>query len=293
MKNLIKAYQNVILKEINKPSFQHLKISFENKLVKFKNVITEMNSNIYPIPNEVLSHFIKKVFDNGFEYVSNYSIKTIINLIEQSQNIDKVKFDIGKLKLAQNKSLLFICLPYQLNIWLEELHAYFENEEIKNIFSTFNNAHGVQGTYVNGYLIIINSDKLHELKDIEEVVEHEFIHLFEDIDNAETEELSFDLLTILQHPSEFKTFKVNLLNRLDKLSNKYLLKNPHNTVNDFLNELFERAESSNLFDNFFNSIKDLDTSNLLEDNMYFFWYMVKAKPKEFNKWKSEIYEHFS
>lgn len=71
-----------------------------------------MNSNIYPIPNEVLSHFIKKVFDNGFEYVFNYSMKTIINLIDQSQNINKIRFDIEKLKLTQNKSLLFICLPY-------------------------------------------------------------------------------------------------------------------------------------------------------------------------------------
>lgn len=269
-----------------------MKISVENKLVEFKNVITEMNSNIYPIPSEVLSHFIKKVFDNGFEYVHNYSMKTIINLIEQSQNIDKIRFDIEKLKLIQNKSLLFICLPYQLNIWLEELHTYFDNEGIKNMFSTFNNAHGVQGTDINGYLIIINSDKLHELKDIEEIVEHEFIHLFEDIDNAKSEALSFDLLTILQHPSEFKTFKVNLLNRLDKLSNKYLLKNPRSTVNEFLNELFERAERSKLFDDFFNSIKELDTSNLLEDNMYFFWFMIKAKPKEFLQWKSEIYEHF-
>ena len=49
------------------------------------------------------------------------------------------------------------------------------------MFSTFNNVHGVQGTDVDGYLIIINSDKLHELKDIEKIVEHEFIHLFEDI----------------------------------------------------------------------------------------------------------------
>ena len=179
MKTLIKIGHNIIIKEINKPLFQHLKISVENKLVEFKNVITEMNSNIYPIPSEVLSHFVKKVFDNGFEYVHNYSMKTVINLIEESQNIDKIRFDIEKLKLIQNKSLLFICLPYQLNIWLEELHTYFNNEEIKNMFSTFNNVHGVQGTDVDGYLIIINSDKLHELKDIEKIVEREFIHLFE------------------------------------------------------------------------------------------------------------------
>ena len=183
------------------------------------------------------------------------------------------------------------------NIWLNDLKKYFNEDTIKNIFESFNGSNGVQGTYTNGYLMIINSDILHELKDIEEVVEHKFIHLFEDIDNAKPSRLSINLLKILQDPSEFKTFKVNLLNRLDKLSNKYFVQNSiEDSIENnkkFLNELFSNAEVNENFDDFLNTINNYDNSKLLESNMYFFWYMIQSKPQEFNQWKSEIYQHFN
>ena len=266
-------------------------------MINFKNVLTEMNTNVYPIPKEVLSYFVKKIFDNGFIFTCCYSMKLIIDLTKKSQNIDLLKFDIKKLEQAKNQSFLFICLPYKLDIWLNDLKIYFNKDTIKNIFKDFNRSNGVQGRYANGYLMIINSDVLHELKDIEEVVEHEFIHLFEDIDNTKPLRLSINLLKILQNPNEFKTFKVNLLNRLDKLSNKYFVQksiedNIENKKN-FLNELFLDVETNKNFDNFLNIVKEYDNSKLLESNMYFFWYMVQSKPQEYNQWKSEIYQHFT
>lgn len=109
--------------------------------------------------------------------------------------------------------------------------------------------------------------------------------------------LSINLLKILQDPSEFKTFKVNLLNRLDKLSNKYFVqKSIEDSIENkknFLNELFSNAEVNENFDDFLNTIKEYDNSKLLESNMYFFWYMIQSKPQEFNQWKSEIYQHFN
>jgi hypothetical protein len=297
MKNLINAYQQVIFKECPHTDFSHLKVIFENQMINFKNTITEMNTNVYPIPKEVLSYFVKKIFDNGFIFTNCYSMKLIIELTKKSQNIDLLKFDVKKLEKTKDQSFLFICLPYRLNIWLNDLKNYFDEETIKNIFKEFNGANGVQGTYTDGFLMIINSDVLYELKDIEEIVEHEFIHLFEDIDKIKPSKLSFNLLKILQQPSEFNAFKVNLLNRLDKLSNKYFLQNSINDTNEnrkeFLNELFRNASINKNFDDFFNSIKTYDNSKLLESNMYFFWYMIQSKPQEFNQWKSEIYQHFN
>lgn len=151
MKNLINAYHQIIFKERPHTDFSHLKVIFENQMIKFKNVITEMNTNVYPIP-------------------------------------------------------------------------------------------------------------------------------FEDIDNTKPSRLSINLLKILQKPSEFKTFKVNLLNRLDKLSNKYFIQESieDNIENKrkFLNELFSNAEVNENFDDFLNTIKEYDSSKLLESNMYFFWYMI-------------------
>lgn len=297
MKNLINTYHQIIFTERHHTNFNHLKVIFENQMINFKNVLTEMNTNVYPIPKEVLSYFVKKIFDNGFIFTCCYSMKLIIDLTKKSKNIDLLKFDIKKLEQAKNQSFLFICLPYKLDIWLNDLKIYFNKDTIKNIFKDFNRSNGVQGRYANGYLMIINSDVLHELKDIEEVVEHEFIHLFEDIDNTKPLRLSINLLKILQNPNEFKTFKVNLLNRLDKLSNKYFVQksiedNIENKKN-FLNELFLDAETNKNFDNFLNIVKEYDNSKLLESNMYFFWYMIQSKPQEFNQWKSEIYQHFT
>lgn len=297
MKNLINAYQQIIFKENPHTDFSNLKVIFENQMINFKNILTEMNTNVYPIPKEVLSYFVKKIFDNGFIFTCCCSMKLIIELTKKSQNIDLLKFNVKKLEKTKDKSFLFICLPYKLDIWLNDLKKYFNEETIKNIFENFNGSNGVQGTYTNGYLMIINSDILHELKDIEEVVEHELIHLFEDIDNSKQTRLSINLLKILQDPSEFKTFKVNLLNRLDKLSNKYFvqesIEESIENKKKILNELFSNAEINENFDDFLNTIKKYDNSKLLESNMYFFWYMIQSKPQEFNQWKSEIYQHFN
>ena len=84
MKNLINAYHQIIFTERHHTNFNHLKVIFENQMINFKNILTEMNTNVYPIPKEVLSYFVKKIFDNGFIFTCCYSMKLIIELIKKS-----------------------------------------------------------------------------------------------------------------------------------------------------------------------------------------------------------------
>ena len=297
MKHLIKVYNDIVFKKINKPTFEHLKIVFENHCINFKHVISEMNDNVYPIPKEVLSFFVKQIYENGYQFIYCYSMKFVYELTKKSSNLEQVKFNIKNLELAKDKALLFICLPYDLNVWLTELKKYFNEESIKQMFKNFNNAPGVQGTYVNGYLIIINSDYLTEIKDIEEITEHEFVHLFEDIDKSTQDQLSFKLKQLLQDAAEYKTFKINLLNRLDKIQNKYFIEHSITNTQEnrykFLEKMFELANNIEDEELFIDEIQKYDNSALLESNMLFFFYMVNAKPKEFDQWKNEIYEHFT
>jgi hypothetical protein len=121
-------------------------------------------------------------------------------------------------------------------------------------------------------------------------------NLFEDIDESKIENLSFNLLTIIQNPSDFKTFKANLLNRLDKIVNKYLFKNSLIDSKEerwkVLDMLFGKVISGNNVDEFIEEIRQYDSSKLLESNLMFFWFMIKLKPNEYYNWKKEIYEHF-
>lgn len=260
------------------------------------NIITEMNHSIFPIPKQLLSFYVKEVYENGFYYVSEYSMRKVIEDTKNSENFELLKIDMNKLNLTKNKSFLFICLPYKLNIWKKELKNWFTEIEIEKIFKKFDNSFGVSGTYHSGFLMIINSDFLNELKDIEEVVEHEFVHVFEEINNEDVKEnLSFDLLSIIQTPSEFKTYKINLVNRLEKIYNKYCIKF---SLNDsiknrkkFLDKMFKGANDIRDLNVFINYIKKFDNSYLVDCNMYFLWNMVQWKTKEYEQFKKEIYEN--
>lgn len=302
----MKKFNNAYKKIINEIKFGNLQTNLFNlydhnckciyESIIFKNIINEMNDNVFPIPKQLLSFYVKEVYENGFQYVSEYSMKKVIEDTKNSENFNILKIDMKKLELTKNKSFLFICLPYKINIWEDELKTWFSNTEIEKVFKDFNNSFGVSGTYHSGFLMIINSDFLQELKDIEEVVEHEFVHMFEGINGEENEvELSFDLLSIVRKPSEFKTYKINLMNRLDKIYNKYCIKFSINDTKEnrknFLDKMFEGASDLKDINLFINYIKTFDSSYLVESNMYFLWNMIHWKTKEYDQFKKEVYDH--
>lgn len=302
MDNFKKAYLEIL--HINKPIYKEYLLNqpiCEYKSIKIKNnhLIFEMNNNVFPIPKDLLSFYVKEVYENGFYYVYENIMSNIINLTKSSDNFDILKIKMNKLELTKNKHFLFICLPYKENLWIEELKKYFNEEEIKSIFKDFNNERGCYGTYHSGFLIIINANFLKCLKDIEEVTEHEFVHMFEDINGEENDEnLSFDIVSLLGHPSEFKTYTINLMNRLDKIYNKYLIKNKIKDDNkkerkNFLDKMFDLVKNSPSPEYLTMQIEQYyDDSKLVGDDMMFFWNMLHWKTKEYEKFKNDIYDHF-
>lgn len=290
--NTISIYDNYI-NNIPKCLYESI------KLMK-KNVIHEMNSNIFPIPKTLLSYYVKEIFESGFYYVNENLMENIIDMTIDSENFDNLQIDIEKLKLTKNKHFLMICLPYNEKKWIAELAEYFKENEIKKIFNQMKDKNGAFGTYHSGFLIIINSNILKSLKDIEEAVEHEFIHMFESInDNKnDNDDLTYNLVSLLGHPSEFKAYVVNLMNRLDKIYDKYCVKQKLKDDNFenrkiFLDNMFSLAKRSPSPQYLSNQIKiHYDDSKLINDNMTFFWSMLHWETKEFKKFKEDIYDHF-
>ena len=273
---------------------------YASESIHLNEIITEMNENVYPIPKELLSFLIKEIFENGFFYVKEFPMQVIIEKIKQSSNLKNINFSLKKVNQTKNKTLMIVCLPNKINIWIKELSKIFSEKEIEKTFNAFINRHGAFGTYHSGFLILLNADSLKELKDIEEVVEHELIHLFETIDNVQYDlDLSFDLETILEHPSEYKTHIVNLLNRLEKLFNKCVIDLKINNFEfdnykeKFVKDIFNIPKFTKNPLEFIEFFKEYDQSPLLEESLYFLWYLVKSNFKELREVKHKVFEHFN
>ncbi len=301
MNNFEKTYLKIL--HIDKPIYkEHLlnkpKCEYKSIKIKNNNLIFEMNTKIFPIPKDLLSFYVKEVYENGFYYIYENLMSNIIDLTKSSDNFNILKIKMNKLELTKNKRFLFICLPYKEELWIKELKNFFNENEIKSIFKDFKNERGCYGTYHSGFLVIINADFLQCLKDIEETVEHELIHMFEDINEEENDEnLSFDIISLLGHPSEFKTYTVNLMNRLDKIYDKYCIKHKIKDSEKerkiFLDKIFNLVKKSPSPEYLLMQIEEYyDDSKLVGDNMLFFWNMLHWKTKEYEKFKNDIYDNF-
>ena len=269
------------------------------KLIE-NDIIVEMNNNVFPIPKDLLSFYVKEILENGFYYVFENSMKNVINMINSSDNFNILKINMKKVNQVKHKYFLMICLPYKKETWQKELKEYFQKNEIDSIFEKMNDKNGAFGTYHSGFLIILKADVLKCLKDIEVAVEHEFILMFEDIngDTYENSDLSDNIRELLGHPSEFNTYTVNLMNRLDKIYDKYCIKINLKDDNlkerkEFLDKMFSLVKRSPSPEYLTIQIQNYyDDSILVGDNMIFFWNMLHWKTKEFEKFKQNIYDHF-
>lgn len=271
----------------------------KNEFFKFRDdhLISEMNISTYPIPKKLLSELVRLCYSNDWKYANEFVFNYLIKLVKESENISQCKFDIDKLKEYRNHCLLFICLPYNLSIWKDHLKKFFASDDIiEKLFEDFNGENGAAGTYSNGQIIIINSDMISTLKDGEEMIEHELVHMFEDIDGAENV-MSQSMQMILTSPNEVKTYTINLINSLyalydhkqtmftDQLDSKKERKK-------FLDNIFEDAEISSDIDVFYEKYRKYENSKLLYQNLWFLWNMCRWQPEEFDKFKNRIYEDF-
>lgn len=270
------------------------------KSVKFfdRSLIFEMNDNVYPIPKDVLSFYVGASYEDNFDYVAEYKMSKIVHLTLSSENLDKVKFSIDRLKSVANQNILFVCLHADKEeAWQKNLQKWFKDNEINDILKSMKNKPGASGTYHSGFLIIVNSDFINDLKDAEEVIEHEFIHLFEEIDGANPADVSLNLLELLQNPYEYKTYVVTLMNRLDKMYDRWCTENFEEDLkenrHEFLDRLFTTAADAPSVNDLINEYESLDSSTLMKSNMQFFWSMCHWKTKEFDDFKKKIYEHFN
>lgn len=295
-----KILSEIRITHVNGGLFKYEPRFYASESIYLDEIITEMNENVYPIPKELLSFLVKEVFENGFFYVKELPMNIIIEKIKESQNFKKIQFSLEKINKTKNKTLMIVCLPNNIDIWIKELKKTFSEEEIRKTFALFMNRHGAFGTYHSGFLILLNANSLKELKDVEEVIEHELIHLFETIDNVKHDlDLSFDLETILEHPSEYKTHIVNLLNRLEKVFNKCVIELNINNSNfdhykeKFVKDIFSIPKFTKKPEEFIDFFKAYDNSPLLEESLYFLWYLVKSNFKELKEVKHKVFEHFS
>ena len=53
------------------------KCLYESIKLMEKNVIHEMNDNIFPIPKTLLSYYVKEIFESGFYYVHENLMENI------------------------------------------------------------------------------------------------------------------------------------------------------------------------------------------------------------------------
>lgn len=87
--------------------------------------------NEYPIPKDVLTYYVGNIFRNWFSFVEECKINRLIDLSESSNNFKDIKFNVENIKKLRNHWLLFICLPYDLKIWKNELNKYFDENTIE------------------------------------------------------------------------------------------------------------------------------------------------------------------
>jgi hypothetical protein len=217
--------------------------------------------------------------------------------MKESENIEKCSIDWKKMEDYRTYSLLLVCLPYDLKTWKEKLRRYFNEETVESLFKSFSNQNGASRTYSNGQIIIVNSDMIDSSKDCEEILEHELIHMIEDINGAENT-MSPSMRWILDSSNELKTYAVNLINSLLVLydhKQTMFISDPDTSESRrrFLDEMLASAENSKTFEDFYSQYEEYANSKLIKNNLMFLWELFQWKPDELSKTVEDIYKEFS
>lgn len=285
------------LRPLHRQSCSSRRCLNEHLALRKNSIIGEMNTEVFPVPKKLLSELIEACKKNDWRYAYEYPFITIYNWMKESENIEKCSIDWKKMDDYRTYSLLLICLPHHLKTWKEKLKSYFNEETIESLFKSFNGQNGASGTYSNGQIIIVNSDMIDSPKDCEEILEHELIHMIEDIDGAENT-MSPSMKWILDSPNELKTYTVNLINSLLALYDhkQTMFTSDPDTPESrrrFLDDLLASAGSSKIFEDFYSQYEEYASSKLMKNNLMFLWQLVQWKPDELSKIVEDIYKEFS
>lgn len=259
-------------------------------------LLLEMNSEVFPVPKELLRNLVKDCYENDWKYAYEYAFPRLLRLMKKSSNIDVCDIDWGKMEENEGCFLMLICLPYETNVWKNNLKDFFTGSDIEKLFSIFNGQTGAYGTYSNGHMIILNSDKISTLKECEEVLEHELIHMIEAI-NGTSHSCSPMMLHILGSTSETKTWIVNLVNALFGLYDHMQTMTSYeldsvDARKKFLDTMFKDAAEAKTPDELWRKYEDFSTSSLLEGNLLFLWRLVQWEPDELQEIIKKIYDEF-
>lgn len=265
--------------------------------IKKNDLIVEMNTTTFPIPKKLLSELVDLCYKNNWQYANEFVFNYLIDLIEDSENIDLCKINLEKLKQYRTHCLMFICLPYDLNIWNVKLKRFFSKKQIEKLFKEFDDNPGVSGTYSNGQIIIVNSNYINTLKDAEEIIEHELVHIFEDI-NEDENIMSQTMQQILMSDGEINTYIINLINSLFALYDhkQTIFTNEIDSKESkkkFLDNMFKNASMTPSVEEFYNIYKKYENSKLLYQNLWFFWNMCRWQSDEFDDFKQKLYKEFN
>lgn len=296
MDNFRRLYDKVALRTLHAPFKPMQRCKIEYARFKQKDLLLEYNQSIYPVSKNLLSMLIGQAKSHGWRYVHEFGFGYIADLIKSSENLSKCKFDIKKIEEYRSYRLLFICLPYKIDIWKEQLSKYFDEKTVLSLFRSFGNAVGVSGTYSNGQLVIVNSGRISSQKDAEEIVEHELIHMLEYLDETENA-MSKSMEQILASPNEVKAYAVNLVNSLEAAydhitASRDGFKDSPEMRKEFLDKLFLDADVSESEDDLYGQYSYAGCSSLLRENLWFLWRMSRWRPDEFLEFKRKIYEEF-
>lgn len=268
----------------------------EHFTLRKNDIIGEMNTEVFPVPKKLLSKLIEACRKNGWRYAYEYPFISVYNWMKESENIEKCSIDWKKMDGYRTYSLLLVCLPYDLKTWKEKLVRHFNEETVEALFKAFNGQNGASETYSNGQIIIVNSDMVDSSKDCEEILEHELIHMVEDINGAKNT-MSPSMKWILDSPNELKTYAVNLINSLLALYDhkQTMFTSDLDTPESgrrFLDDLLASAESSSTFEDFYSRYEEYASSKLAKSNLMFLWQLVQWRPNELSKIIEDIYKEF-
>jgi len=260
-----------------------------------ENLLIEMNSHVFPVPKELLSFLVSKCYRSEWVLAEEYPFTKIIELMKKSENISKCQIDWKKLEAIQMQELLLICLPNDVEVWKERLRDIFSEEDACSLFKVIDGKKGASGTYSRGEMIILNSDFIDSLKDCEEILEHELIHMLKFI-NEEEQDCSPMMEHILSSTSETETWTVNLVNALFTLYDHKMAmfsdeEDTLETRKKFLDEVVETAKSMS-FELLCYHWKKYKTSKLLEDNLLFLWRILRWEPPELPEIMRKLYSEF-
>lgn len=269
----------------------------EHFILRKNSIIVEMNTEVISVPKKLLSELIEACRKNDWQYAYEYPFISIYKWMKESENIEKCSIDWKKMDDYRTYSLLLVCLPYDLKIWKDKLRKYFNEETIESLFKSFNGQNGASGTYSNGQIIIVNSDMVDSSKDCEEILEHELIHMIEDINGAENT-MSPSMKWILDSPNALKIYSVNFINSLLAMYDhkQTMFTSDPDTPESrrrFLDDLLASAESSNTFEDFYSQYEEYAFSRLMKSNLMFLWNLDQWRPDELSKIVEDIYKEFS